>query len=161
MGTSKRPKQIPQHRLPWGCLIAWQSACVPLFSCFQCHGRSIFQFQPYSQHKPYLNLLQTSKQKYFYFTGTDKHEKRASPVEIKPMGYIRKLAWFLKEVYCPANSMLYIIWCLQGMTCLFLSISGSPHHYSPCKKWHIKCKDQQSWKGNDPCYTQSQRATGS
>lgn len=42
------------------------------------------------------------------------------------------------------------------MTCLFLSISGSPHHYSPWEKWHIKCKDQQSWKGNNPYYSQSQ-----
>lgn len=47
------------------------------------------------------------------------------------------------------------------MTCLFLSTSGSPHHYSPWKKWHIKCKDQQSCKGNDPYYSQSQSTTGS
>lgn len=47
------------------------------------------------------------------------------------------------------------------MTCLFLSISGSPHHYSPWKKWLTKCEDQQSWKGNDPYYSQSQSTTGS
>lgn len=149
MGASKRPKQIPQQRLPWGYLIARQSAPVPLFSCFQCHGRSIFQFSPHSQRKPYLNLSQTRKQKYFCFAGTDKHERRASLAEIKPAGDIRNLARIPKEVYRPANSTLYIIRCLQGMTCLFLSISGSPHHYSPRERWHIKCKDQQSWKGND------------
>lgn len=75
------------------------------------------------------------------------------------MGFIRNLARFLQKVYCPVNNTLYIIWHLQGMTCLLLSISGSPHHYSPCKKWHVKCKDQQSWKGNDGHYSQNQSPT--